>query len=313
MNMRKPSVAVVVTVKNDAAALQVLLSALETQTHLPNEVVLTITDSQDKSVQVAQNWQPDNINAKVLFQDNLSRGAGRNLGVENTQVQIIVFTDAGCIPESNWLEELLKPFQDKKVKLVSGLTWVRSSNAWLEAQAPFVLVPPPKIESHPLPATRNMAIRRTVFVEHQGFNPSLNFAEDYELARRIREQGVHAEFASTAVVWWQPQSNLLGFYTMMKHLTQGDMQARTWRLGHLTIILRYLVFLLVPICLIIWISAVQASILGLATYSFYLFLKTISFSYQNWRAYFWAPLLQLTTDLAVLSGLAGFALAKKKE
>lgn len=311
--MTPRSVAVVITVKNEANTLPDLLTALEKQTHLPDEVILTVAPSSDETLKIAQNWKPSNIKIRVEQRKNLTRSQGRNLGVQLAKSEIIAFTDAGCLPEPTWLEELLLPFIQKQVVLVSGLTWVKARNAWEEAQAPFVLVPPSKIEAHPLPATRNLAILRRNFLQSGGFLPELNFAEDYEFSRRLRAQNIQAEFVPTAVVWWQPRATALDFFQMIQRLTHGDMQAQTWRLGHVSMIARYVFFLAFPFFLSRWTFWFEALILSIVIYVFYLFLKTVRFSYLNWKSYLWAPLLQLLTDLAVLTGVIQSLLNKKTE
>jgi cellulose synthase/poly-beta-1,6-N-acetylglucosamine synthase-like glycosyltransferase len=309
--MPKRSIAVVLTVKNEATALPGLFDALERQTHLPDEVIITIAASQDETAQVAQSWKPASIKVVVEERVALTRSQGRNLGVKSAQSEIILFTDAGCLPESTWIEHICEPFQQKGVKLVSGLTWVRAENAWAEAQAPFVLVPPTQIETHPLPATRNMAILKDTFVKAGGFQDNLNFAEDFEFSRRLRAQKISAEFVPTAVVWWQPRSSFGAYFQMIRKLTLGDMQAQTWRFGHFSMIGRYFIFFILPFFFSRWLSLPEAIALSSSVYLFYLVLKTARFSFLNWKSYGWAPLLQLLTDVAVLVGIFQSLLTKQ--
>lgn len=312
IDMAKMSTAIVITVKNDEVGLQKLLQRIAEQTVLPDEVIITVANSLDESLRVAQSWWCEGITVKVISLTKATRAYGRNIGVAKAKSEIIVFTDAGCVPEKNWLEELTIPFQSQTTKLVSGLTWVKSKNSWEEAQAPFVLVPPNQIPVHPLPATRNMAILKTVFLKHKGFHPDLNFAEDYEFARRLSSKNILAEFVPSAVVWWQPRANIPEFMSMIYRLTSGDIQARTWRLGHFTMMARYAVFLSLPWFFSFWVDTKDSVMLSLLCYLFYICIKTVRFPYQNWKSYIWSPLLQLLTDLTILVSLGQALLRLKK-
>lgn len=301
--MGKTKVSVVVTVKDDALGLAHLLADLDQQTHPPEEVVLAVATSTDATWSVAQRWQPRSTTKVVLDVRQATRAQGRNHGVAAAKSPIIAFTDAGCRPTPAWLEELARPFaQNAKLELVSGFTWVKAESSWQEALAPFVLVPFHQISSHPLPATRNMAIRKATFIHHQGFQPELQFAEDYEFARRLQAAGVESVFVPQAKVYWQGRSNLLLFANMIFHLTKGDIKANTLRLGHFTMWLRYALLLLTIAFLATVFSPGQAAGMGAIIYANYLILKTLRFSYQKRSSYLLAPLLQLVTDMAVLSG-----------
>jgi len=296
---------VVLTIKDDADALERTLLALEAQTQVPEEVILAVADSQDKTTAVAKVFAQKHPFVTVLAVGSATRSQGRNLAVQASHQEIIAFTDAGCLPEKNWLAELLKPFKDADTDLVSGLTVVANTSSFTEAQGAFVLVPPEKIEPHPLPATRNMAIRKALFLQHQGFREELNFAEDYEFARRLRASGIQSEFAPKAVVAWEARPTMSTYFAMIVRLTQGDIQAGTWRRGHATMWLRYLGFLLVVLVVSATTNSLATAILVTSVIYFgYLLIKLSRFRFTRRASYFWAILLQVLTDLAVLLGSA---------
>lgn len=302
---KKLGCTVVLTVMNDAAALARTLHTLETQTRLPEELILAVADSQDNTLGVAQNCAAKHSWVKILQVGKATRSQGRNLAVQGSSQKIIVFTDAGCLPEPEWLAELLVPFQNAETALVSGLTVVSNTSSFAEAQGAFVLVPPGKIDKHPLPATRNMALRKSTFLQHQGFREELNFAEDYEFARRLQTVGVHSEFAPQAVVAWEARDSIRDYFSMILRLTQGDIQAETWRRGHITMWLRYLVlFMLGFITFLVTNSLISVISFTTILYLGYLLLKLSRFQFSRSGSYFWAILLQVLTDMAVLLGSA---------
>lgn len=319
-------VTVVITVKNDAVALGELLNLLNKQSRLPDEVVITVagafaedeetsnknrdrqassTSSDNATLVIAKSWRPRRGGKQVIPVGQVTRGQGRNLGVAAARHDLIVFTDAGCYPEPNWLDNLLEPFsKSQTTKLVSGFTWVDTRSAWQEAQGRMVLVPLEEIDQHPLPATRNMALRRSVFIKAKGFKPQLNYAEDYELAKRLQQLAVKSEFAPNAKVIWQGRTNLGSYYGMIFYLTRGDILAGTWRFGHFSMWLRYLAFIVTIYLVIQFMTEPVSIIFIILIYIAYLLIKTQKYSFSNRLSYIWSPLLQLVTDMAVLGGTA---------
>lgn len=292
-------ISVVVPVKNDEAALSELLHALDRQTKKPDEVVLVVTRSTDSTLRVAKKWRPAGTEVRVISEKSANRSEARNIGVDQASGDVIIFTDAGCVPSEDWVENIARPFRDGKVDLVSGYTAGHWGSPFEEAQVPFVLVPLEQIEFQPLPATRNMAIRRRTFLQAGGFREDLQFAEDFEFSRRLRRTGKRALFVPEARVAWRPRLSVPSFFLMIARLTAGDAVAGIVRSGLISMWLRYLFFILL---------AVISPGTALAAYSAYLFFKLTRFHFQQTGAYFWAIVLQVTCDAAILSGsVQGFS------
>jgi cellulose synthase/poly-beta-1,6-N-acetylglucosamine synthase-like glycosyltransferase len=301
---QKISVSLILTVKDDSVALQETLHSLEEQTRFPDEVILVLAESQDNTAEVARDWQKSQRNVRVVVKKYITRSQGRNLGAELAKHEILLFTDAGCLVEREWVKNISRPFSRSEVEFASGYTKGFQESAFQEAQAAFVLVPRNRIEQNPLPATRNMAIRKETFRKYRGFREDLNFAEDYEFARRLREAGIHAVFVADAEVSWKGRETLRDFFMMIVHLTRGDMLAGTWRNGHITMWARYLFFL--GSFLLLWkVSGFSLALLGtMMLYGLYLGLKCSHFRFLQKESFRWAILFQVLADCAVLSGTA---------
>lgn len=291
--MRPNSIAVIVTIKNDALGLTTLRQDLAAQTLQPNEIIITAVQSEDGTEQAAQIWADQDPRVVVEIMGSATRSEGRNRAIELSQAEIIACTDAGCRLDPQWLEFLTQPFTHQEIELVSGLTLGAPQSEWERAQVPYVLVAPDKIGDHPLPATRNLAVRRSAFQQIGPFRPDLNWAEDFEWSRRAVSKGITPHFVSQAVVYWRPRQTSGQFWRMMHSLALGDIQAQTWRAGHFTMLGRYAVFFLV--------LAVLPSA-GITLWLMYLFAKS---RWTSWRAgttWAWTFWAQLLADSAVGSG-----------
>ena len=58
---------------------------------------------------------------RLITQANAGPAAARNRGVLEAQGTIILFTDDDCVPMPDWLDVMLRPFQDPDVVGVKGV------------------------------------------------------------------------------------------------------------------------------------------------------------------------------------------------
>lgn len=284
---------VVITVINEAETIGPLLNALAGQTLAPAEIIVVDGGSADETSAKIKAQIPNHKNLK-FFEKTGNRAVGRNWGVKMAGSPLIAFTDAGCTPQKDWLEKLVKPFADPTVWVVSGYYKGIARNAFEKSLIPFVLVMPDRIGPEFLPATRSMAIRKSVFVRSGGFNENLWHNEDYEFALRLKKSGAKIAFAKGAIVAWQPRKDLKSAAWMFLRFAIGDGQAGILRPKVKMLFVRYYIFaFLIFVTPLFWL-------LGLP-YLLWAIWKNYKYV-RAWQGLFWLPLLQLTADIMVMFG-----------
>lgn len=297
---------VIITVFNEESNLRELLQAIKKQTIPVRELIIVDGGSKDQTWEILQSEAKKWPEMKV-FQIPGNRSVGRNIGVSQSHYPLIVFTDAGCLPETNWLEEITKPFTNPKTQVVSGYYKGLPQNLFQACLVPYVLVMPDRINSsHFLPATRSMAIRRSAWDKSGGFDPKLHHNEDYAYAKWLEKMGFEFVFAPKAVVGWRPRSNLFQAAWMFTRFAIGDIQAGVIRPKVKFIIIRYLVF--VYMVLITFQIHAFLTPVALLTLTYLIWSVTKNYRYVNRiGAFFWLPVLQITSDISVIFGtLLGF-------
>lgn len=279
-------VAIVVTVLNEERTIKSLLESLINQTIKPEEIIIVDGGSSDQTVNITKNFK------KVkLLQKPGNRSVGRNYGVASAKSLIIAFTDAGCIPHKNWLEELIKPFSSG-AEVVSGYYEGKAANVFQKCLIPYVLVMPDKIKGQFLPATRSMAIKRNLFVKLGGFNEKLDHNEDYEFAKRLKYKNI--VFAKQAIVTWMPRQNLKQAAWMFLRFAIGDAQAGILRPKVKGLAIRYYFFFFL-VFINKWFVLLAIPYLIWAVAKNFKYVKHLG-------ALFWLPVLQVTSDIMVLFG-----------
>lgn len=122
-------ISVIIPVKNEAEKIEQCLEAVFNQTLKPYEVIVVDGHSTDRTVENARKFP-----VKVFYEDYHTRAGACQIGVGNAEGEFIAFTDADCIPEKGWLENLVREFNEVAVGVGGGIKnigeglWEKSIN-----------------------------------------------------------------------------------------------------------------------------------------------------------------------------------------
>ncbi|TSC84067.1 MAG: family 2 glycosyl transferase [Microgenomates group bacterium Gr01-1014_16] len=290
-------ITVICTVFNEVDTLPDLRSSLSRQTLKPSEIIIVDGGSTDGT------WEYLKHQQKIrYFQKIGNRSVGRNFAISKSKCPIIAITDAGCIPEPNWLEELTKQPAD----VISGYYRGIAKTIFQKCLIPYVLVMPDKAGKREFyPSTRSMAIRKSVWAKFK-FNEKLWHNEDYAYAHTLKQAGYSFYFAPKAIVNWMPRKNLKEASWMFVRFAIGDIQAGIFRPQVKNLMIRYAIGLYVFFLALEINILLYPLILFAICYLLFAILKNYRYV-KDLRAFFWLPVLQITADLSVISGsLIGF-------
>ncbi len=283
-------VAVVITILNEHAALPSLFRALERQTRFPDEVIIVDGGSSDESQSLLTNWKPPFSFRWLTRKGN--RSVGRNAGITTAKAKYIALTDAGCIPERNWLKQIIAPLEKGK-DVAAGYYRAIAHTPFEQAASAYMLVMPERVdENNFLPATRSMALTRSIWKKVGGFPTKFSHNEDYVLAHRLKKQGAKMVFVREAVVAWMPPHNWGSFLKQVSRFAYGDTQAGIIRPKVVSIFLRWIVLLSLVLLRFEWF------IILLALYCLWAYLKNRRYV-SSIAGIYLLPLMQLSTDLVV--------------
>jgi len=202
-------VSIIIPTKNNADILEKCLKSICNVDYSKGEVEVIIVDgySTDGTVEIARKYR-----CKVVYEETGTIGGARNIGVKHSSGDYIVFTDADCIVDRDWLKSLIGEFKDEKVASVGGPNVTPEDDTEFAKCVGVVLGLLSKpgaryafnadrvLEVYHNP-TCNSAYRRGVFQEVGGFNPKLVTCDDEELDYRIREKGYKILFTPHARVY----------------------------------------------------------------------------------------------------------------
>lgn len=296
-------VSIIIPVLNEEKTIKPLLDVLKKS---KAEIIVVDGGSTDNTLKLCKG-------VKVI-KGRYNRSEARNIGVAKSKGKIIVFTDAGCIPERDWLTNITSPLipllskeresrrQGEVYDVVAGYYKGLPQNIFEKCLVPYVLVMPDKLDENFLPSTRSMAIKKEIFLKYGGFDPKLDTSEDFEFANRLRNAGIKITIAPKAIVGWLPRKNLKQAAWMFFKFAVTDIYAGILRPKVKLLLIRYYLFFF--LVFLYW-----PFIICIFAYLIWAIIKNYKYV-RDWRAIYWLPVLQLTADVCVILGTTAGLLSK---
>lgn len=204
-----PMVSVVVPIYNGEADLPDLINCFTTQTYPRERVEYLLVDnnSSDRTYTLIEKFAANSpITIRPLSENQIqSSYAARNAGIKAAVGDLVVFTDADCRPQPQWLDALIKPFVNSEVVIVVGEIVALPGKNLLEKHADRQETLSQKHtlahRFYPYGQTANLAIRRSAFHQSGLFRPYLNSGGDADICWRILQSNIGTlEFAPAAIV-----------------------------------------------------------------------------------------------------------------
>jgi len=300
-------ISVVVTVKNESQSIDALLDSLENQTVVPREIIIVDGGSTDNTVEIIKERMEKNKRIRLIIRKGVSRAKGRNIGILNSNSNIIAVTDAGGYPKKDWLEKITTPFVNPKVKVVSGYYQAQTVTVFEKCVAPYFLVMPDKITPGMefLPSSRSVAFRKLIWKKVGGYPQKFSYNEDLVFDYNLKKAGVSFYFEPEAQVVWFPPKDIFQTVRKFFRFAWGDTQANISRPKVKLIFLRYGTGLLFFV-----FRFYQILIFSVFLYFLWAIWKNFKYVRLS-QALFWLPVIQVTSDVAVIAGTVLGKLTRK--
>lgn len=202
MTINNYSISVIIPTFNGEQRIEKCINALSVQDYGQDFEIIVVDDgSIDNTVEVLTKYS----NVKVISQNNQGPAAARNNGASQASGEIILFTDDDCIPQENWLSEMLLPFKDENISGVKGAyksTQKSPVARFVQYEYEEKYRYMNQFEYIDFIDTYSAAYKKEVFRKFNGFNADFPVAcaEDVELSFRIANAGHKLVFNPNAIV-----------------------------------------------------------------------------------------------------------------
>jgi glycosyltransferase involved in cell wall biosynthesis len=211
-----PRVSVIVPVYNAEKTLADCLDALQNQTVPASTFEIIVVD--DGSSDGSKDLQALFPRVRFLSIHHQGPAAARNFGAQHAFGQILLFTDADCVPCPNWIEKMIAPFEQEEIVGVKGayLNHQRSLVArFVQAEYEGKYTRMVQERYIDFIDTYSAGYRRDIFLKQGGFDISFSTSsvEDQELSFRLATAGHKMVFVPAArVVHLRHASNLKDYF-----------------------------------------------------------------------------------------------------
>ena len=190
---------IVIRAYNEEKYIGRLLEGIRQQTIKDVEIILVDSGSTDGTVSVAESF-----GARVVYipSDEFTFGRSLNFGVQAATREFVVIASAHVYPVyPNWLESLLRPFDDDEVALTYGKQRGFDDSKYSEHQIFHQWYPD---VSKPNQETAfcnnaNAAIRKSLW-EKNHYDETLTGLEDLAWAKWAKEQGYKISYVAEAEI-----------------------------------------------------------------------------------------------------------------
>lgn len=197
-----PKVSVVVCAYNAERTMDSCLASLK-EVNYPNYEVIVVNDgSRDRTLEITQRYDY----VRLINQENKGLSVARNIGMAAATGEIVAYTDSDCMVDPDWLTYLVAKFLSSDVAAVGGPNLSPPEDSLV----PACVAVSPGVPTHILLSDEvaehiagcNMAFRREILEEINGFNPIFRTAgDDVDICWRLQDKGYTIGFSPTAIVW----------------------------------------------------------------------------------------------------------------
>ena len=214
VNKKRPLISVILPVHNERDSIERCLKTIKNQSYPELEIIVIDNLSNDDSMEMAKKYTD-----RVILERHKGISFTKNTGLKVAKGEFVATTDADCIPDKNWLEELIKHFNDPLVGSVGGTNILPNNASDFEKCIDFLLRTLGSIfkskyvsdiryvtETFHNPGC-NVMYRKSILQELGGFNERFLTVEDEELDFRIRKRGYKILFTPFAKVYHNRRSN----------------------------------------------------------------------------------------------------------
>ena len=209
-------ISVVIPTYNDAKDIRKCLDSLKKQTlewGKDFEVIVVDGHSTDGTDEIAKE-----MGAKVVYEDIGSRAGACNVGAGHVSSDIIVFTDADAYFPEDWLEKILKKF-DEGYDVVGGDDILGEDASEFEKLlfSFDIFRGNPKNEKAMVNRLRgvNTAYRKEIFEKVGGFDQELASVEETEMHWRMKRAGAKMIYDPKIFVYHHRRRSVKGLIKQM--------------------------------------------------------------------------------------------------
>lgn len=173
---------VIIPAKNEETNIRYCLDALRELdfSKYEYEVIVVNNGSSDATVSIVNDY-----GYSVYVKPHLSLSGLRNFGASVASGNILVFLDADCVPDKDWLKNISITLGESEVGCTGSTAVAPANGTWVEkVWSSFRTRRKNKCYTSWI-TSQNFVVRRELFVKVGGFNENVKTCEDVDIGMRL--------------------------------------------------------------------------------------------------------------------------------
>ena len=234
----QPAVSIVICARDEEENLRKFLPLILEQDYPDYEVIVVNDASMDYTDDYLSLMVKQHSNLHTTFvpagTKNLStKKLGLTLGIKAAKNDLLLFTDADCMPEGrNWISSMSRNFTPKTEFILGYGGYLKKKgflNQLIKFDTLFIALQymGMAIANHPyMGVGRNLAYRRETFFRMKGFASSLHLKsgdDDLIVNRGATSENTAVEISPESVTWSEPETTFKQWFIQKeRHLSVSD-------------------------------------------------------------------------------------------
>ncbi len=225
-----PPVSVIVCLRNEVDHLKELIPAIMSQNHPEFELILVADRSEKSTLQFLEQQKQRFPTLRLIHLGGCPEGISPkknalNHGIQQAQHDVLLFTDADCIPASkNWISRMAACYKPG-IEIVLGYGAYKAQDSWLNLLIRIdTLITAAQYLGRALTGNpymgvgRNLSYRKEVFEKAGGFGPHLHIlgGDDDLMVGRMVSPGNTSVCLDTAAFTWSAPKEILKDWLQQK-------------------------------------------------------------------------------------------------
>jgi GT2 family glycosyltransferase len=225
--MHRPVFSIIVPTYQRPQNLEILLESFRSLDFAKEAFEVIVVDDGGSSQLESVRSRAGDLNLKLVTQEHAGPARARNLGAAGAEGQYLAFTDDDCLPDRNWLNELLALLQRFPEHLVGGLILnLAVDNPFSSAGQQISDYINRYFNDGQVASffpSSNIALSARLFHSVGGFHAGFPMAagEDREFCHRWLRLGHSMTFAPAAIVYHNHRLTFAGFWRQQFRYGRG--------------------------------------------------------------------------------------------
>lgn len=309
------SASLIIPIRNEEKSVEKLIKSILNQTIKPKEIIFVDGYSNDGTSRIIQKYVKINKFIKYFLEPKTEKkgkiAVARNFAISKAKTEYIVCVDSGCILESNWFENMIKPF-DKGYDVVVGnyqplinsdfdyFQSLVSVNSVIDSKGEIILS---------RASSRSLAFKKEFWMKAGRYPEDTYTGEDTKYNYNLKKIGAKFYYAKNAKLYWNMRSDIKSFWKQYYLYGKGDSLSKNifnlrTNLIFFILLNSYILVILIMLFMIPFISLILLLLFIIIFFILGLFLNFKSKDSKHFlKGLYWLPLLLFFKRISYFLGL----------